>query len=249
MDNRRGRAQCRNVKTCCHQRHNSALTLVEVLVVILVLVVLVVMLLPALKASRRYASRVSCAGNVKQILLTFRVWSQDHNDLFPMQVSVANGGAMELAVSGNVVAVFQVMSNELSTPMVLRCAYDEQHSYTRNFTNLAATNISYFVGLDAGMTNSGNVLLSGDANLTLRGKPVKSGLLDLASNAPVAWDTSRADRHSEYGNIGLSDGSVMTTVSGSDNLQRLNWLAPACVSTLTNLLRSTGLATNHLVIP
>ena len=201
--------------------------------VISVLVALAVILLPVLKASRRLPSRISCANNVKQILLTFRTWSQDHNDLLPMQVSVANGGAMELAATGNIAAIFQVMSNELTTPWLLHCSSDEQHSSTRNFTDLAAANISYFVGLDAGMTNSGKVFLLGDANLTLRGKPVKSGLLNLDSNAPVAWDASRAGQHRDSGNLGFADGSVKA-------LKRFEF---------TNCLIKTGLATNRLAIP
>jgi len=200
---------------------------------IVVLVALAVMLLPVLKASRRHASRVSCVNNVKQILLTFRVWSQDHNDLLPMQVTVADGGAMELATTGNVVAIFQVMSNELTTPYLLNCPYDEQHSYIRDFTKLFAINISYFVGLDASMTNSGKALLLGDANLTLRGKPVNSGLLALDSNASVEWDASRADQHRNSGNLGFADGSV----------QQLKLFEFA------NSLVKTGLATNRLAIP
>ena len=177
--------------------------------------------------------RASCINNVKQVGLAFREWVQDHNDLYPMQVSVTGGGAMELAATGNVVAVFQVMSNELSNPRILCCPYDEKRSGATDFTSLAPANISYFVGLDAGTNHSGNRILCGDANLAVRGEPVKSGLLYLPSNAPVNWDDSRADQHSTYGNLGLADGSVQ-------EVRRFGF---------TEWLVKTGLSTNRLAIP
>lgn len=122
------------------------------------------------------------------------------------------------------------MSNELSTPRLLVCPDDLKHDAATNFSTLTATNISYFVGLGTGTNYSPNSILSGDANLTLSGHPVKSGLLDLASGAPVGWES---DRHSYGGNIGMNDGSVQSlTRSG-----------------LRSYLGSTGLTTNRLAIP
>lgn len=202
----------------------------EVLVVVAVLTLLAAILLPALMAANKKASRINCTNDLKQLGLAYRIWAQDNNDLFPMQVSVTNSGAMELAVSGNAVAVFQVMSNELSTPKVLVCPLDLQHSVAADFTSLRATNLSYFVGLDASTNCSGQQLMSGDANLTLRGAPAKSGLLDLATNAAVGWATNR---HDGTGNIGVDDGSVQQ----------------ATRSGFKTFLAGTGLETNHLVIP
>jgi competence protein ComGC len=211
-------------------RQTAAMTRVELVAVVFVIAVLLVMVLPALNASRRRGSYISCASVVKQVVLDFRVWANDNHDKFPMEISVANGGTMELAATGDVVATFQIMSNELSTPKVLFCPYDTKRSYATNFSvGFSSKNISYFIGIDA-KTNSPQAFLCGDDNFAISGVPVKSGLLNLESSAPVTWT---AARHHFTGNIGLFDGLVNIVAS----------------SGLTNLLQQTGLATNRLAIP
>lgn len=205
----------------------------EVSVVIVILVIVAAVFLPVLMKPKRTHGRISCANNLKQIWLSSRIWAADNRDLFPMQVSVADGGAMELAATGNVAAVFQVMSNELNSPRVLSCPDDAQHPGTASFTNLNATNISYFVGLDIGTNFSWNRLFCGDANLTILDKPVNSGVFALASNAPVKWDTSRKYQHRDLGYLCTADGSVA-------EIKRFE---------LTTWLTNTGLATNRLAIP
>ncbi|HEX7569749.1 MAG TPA: type II secretion system protein, partial [Verrucomicrobiae bacterium] len=74
------------------------------------------------------------------------------------------------------------------------------------------------------------MLLSGDDNFAISGIPVKSGLLEISSNTPIAWTSAR---HKFAGNIGLADGSVQQ-VSNSE---------------LTNSLQPTGSATIRLAIP
>src|SRR5713101_1751498 len=98
-----------------------AFTLIELLVVVATLVIAVAFLLPALMRPRRYATGMYCSNHLKQIGLSFRTWALDNNGRFPMQVSVTNGGTMELVASGVVFRHFQVMSNELSTPTILIC--------------------------------------------------------------------------------------------------------------------------------
>jgi hypothetical protein len=212
-------------------RRDRAMNVFEVLIVIATLMLLVAFVLPVLMRPRiSHSSRIGCVNNLKQVGLAYRIWAQDNNDHYPMQVSITNGGAMELAATGNVVAVFQVMSNELSTPKILSCPSDALHEYANNFTSLTATNISYFVGLDIDTNYSPNLILSGDANLALRGASAKSGLFSFASNAPVSWTVAR---HSGSGNLGLNDGSVVQTTS----------------HTLQTYFNDTGLATNRLAIP
>jgi prepilin-type N-terminal cleavage/methylation domain-containing protein/prepilin-type processing-associated H-X9-DG protein len=208
-------------------QRNHALTLIEVLVVIFVLAVIVVIILPGLAAAKRRSSAIVCINNVKQIGLSFRVWAGDNGDKFPMEVSVTNGGAMELAITGNAVAVFRVMSNELSTPKILVCQKDRDRTYATNFdSGLTAKNISYFVGLDAN-TNFPQAFLSGDDNFAIRGIPVKSGLLEISSNTLIAWS---AARHKFSGNILLADGSVQS----ANNSMLTNW--PHQLNTTTNRL-------------
>jgi competence protein ComGC len=210
-------------------RKSAALTLVEVLVVIGIIALLAAILLPALAAARKKSSNISCADNLKFIGLSYQLWSGDHGDKYPTEVSVTNGGAMESAATGDAVSVFQVMSNELSTPKVLYCPNDAEHSWATNFgSGLIAKNISYFAGLDA-HPNSPQSFLSGDDNFQVGGIPVKSGILEISSGTPVQWTSAQ---HKSAGNICLGDGSVQ----------------PVSNSGLRTLIQ-TGLATNRLAIP
>jgi hypothetical protein len=74
------------------------------------------------------------------------------------------------------------------------------------------------------------MFLSGDDNFAIGGVPVKPGLLEFSTNAPITWT---AERHNRLGNIVLDDGSVADTTS----------------SFLQQLLVQTGVATNRLAIP
>jgi competence protein ComGC len=187
-----------------HQR-NRALTKIDVLVIVAVSVVVAALLLPALAAAKRKSSRIGCMGNIKQIGIAFRLWEGDNGDKYPMAVSVTNGGAMELAATGNVAVCFQVMSNELSTPKILRCPNDVRRTYATNFsTGFSDANISYFVNQDAAETYP-QMILDGDDNLQIDGKPVQPGVLNLRTGTAIAWTK---DRHHGHGNIGMADGSA-----------------------------------------
>ncbi len=219
----------------------AALTLIETLVVILMLLLLAVLLLPALAAAKKKSSKIGCSNNLKQDGLAFRIWSGDNFDKFPMAVSVTNGGAMELATKGDAISVFQVMSNELSTPRVLCCPNDPEISWPTNysFSGLSSKTVSYFVGLDAeDETNHPQAFLVGDDNFSFHGVPVKSGLLELSTNIAPYWQNVPIDwtdrRHKQQtGNIGLTDGSVHEIYYYSLRVK----------------LFETGLATNRFAIP
>jgi prepilin-type processing-associated H-X9-DG protein len=122
------------------------------------------------------------------------------------------------------------MSNELSTPRILICPADADHACATNFgAGFKNSHISYFVGLDATETNS-QAFLSGDDNFAISRVPVNSGLLELSTNAPIAWT---AARHKFAGNIGLADGSVQQLSQNG----------------LRQAVQQTGVATNRLAIP
>jgi prepilin-type N-terminal cleavage/methylation domain-containing protein/prepilin-type processing-associated H-X9-DG protein len=211
-------------------QRNQALTLIEVLVVIAMLAILAVIILPAFDGRASKAPRITCVNNLKQIDLAYRVWPRFQSDKYPMQVSIKQGGAMELVATGNVAANFLVMSNELSTPKILICPADTSRFAATNFTaGFDNSNVSYFVGVDAAEEFPQRII-SGDDNFEIGGVPIKSGLLELPTNMPIAWT---AARHKFAGNIGLADGSVREV----------------SISELTNLFNQTGLATNRLAIP
>ena len=206
------------------------MTLFEVGVIVAVVMILFVVFAPVIfRAKPHRSSRIGCTNNLKQNLLSFKLWAGDNNDTLPMGVSVAKGGSMELVAAGDVVTTFLVMSNELSTPKLLICPDDAGRSSAIDFGGLSNSNISYFVSAD--MTNDLNpqMILTGDSDLMLGGKMLKPGLVSLGTNAPVAWGS----RHSSGGNLGLADGSVQSTTSAS----------------LRTYLQQTGLATNRFALP
>ena len=200
------------MKPHCSNQKNHALTLVEVSVVLFLLFILAAILLPELAAAKRGGGGPDCHSNLRQIGLAYQTWASDNFNKYPMEVSVTNGGAMELASAGNVTAPFQVMSNELSTPRVLLCPKDVEHVRVDNFnTNFTAKNISYFVGLDASQGDPQS-LMSGDDNFQFGGNLIKPGLRLISTNVFYTWTTNR---HNLAGNILLADGSVQSLSNSS----------------------------------
>jgi competence protein ComGC len=217
------------VKTLSHSKQNRAITLLEIMVVCAVLALLTIMFLPAIYTPHVHAYRIQCVNNLKQIGLATRVWEGDHNDKYPMQVSVTNGGAMEFAFGPNLWKNFQVMSNELSTPKVLICPRPpESRMAATNFDFLRNSNISFFIGVDAEESNP-QLILGGDRNITNR-TLYKNGILEVTTNTPVGWT---AQMHNNVGNLLLSDGSVQQVSQTG----------------LRTTVQNTGLSTNRLLMP
>jgi len=220
-------------------QRNRALTLVEVMVIIAVLVIFVVLFLP-LRSTR---IPLTCVGNLHQISAAFRIWADDNNGKYPMEISRTNGGALEPAATGNVAPIFHAMSNELSTPKVLLCPADTRRVWATDFSKgFDNSHISYCVGLNRS-TNDPQAFLSGDDDLAVNGTPAKSGLLEFSTNNLVAWGSGRhvspnshfwtAARDKFVGNICMTDGSI----------RELSTLE------LQQMFQQTGLATNRLAIP
>ena len=184
---------------------------------------------PAMLRSAKRSKRISCTCNLKQIGLSFRTWALDCGDGYPMRRSVTNGGTMETISSGLAFYHFQVMSNELASPRVLVCPADKSRKSATNFITLRNGNVSYFVGLDATDTNP-NMFLAGDDSLLVNGSPPRPGLVNLATNTPIAWSKSR---HQGQGNIALADGSVQQFST----------------SRLAEALANTGSITNRILLP
>jgi len=122
----------------------------SLVITVLVIVLLIpgAMLLPALSRAKERAQRINCVNNLKQVGLGFKLWSGDHQD-FPFNVSTNQGGTLELCSLGsdgfdmNAVLHFQVLSNELSTPVILVCPADASRQRAVNFQTLQSANVSY----------------------------------------------------------------------------------------------------------
>ena len=216
-------------------KHKKAFTLIELLVVIAIIAILAAMLLPALAAAKRKAQRINCVNNLHEINLAFKTWEGDNGDRYPMAVSTQKGGALENVCNQSITTypaagitnVFNVMSNELSTPKVLYCTSDNApgRGAATNFTQLGGTApgtsttstncISYFVCGDAADTYP-QMVLDGDRNL---GSAASAGTYanvitftggQIWPQAKI-WAWSAADLHLKAGNMGLADGSVQQT--------------------------------------
>jgi len=232
------------MKRALHRQQAGGFSLFESIVVIVILAVLIAVYLPAVMRPRGCAGGLSCVNNLKQVGLSFRQWALDNGDKYPMQVSVTNGGAMELVGKGAVFAAYRVMSNELNTPKILFCPQesDAKRTCATTFADTVPNstpypqipftnnnNVSYFVGVDA--TDSlPQMILSGDDNFLVRGVKLRPGVHEVRSNNLAAWTSKR---HENQGNICFTDGSV----------QPLNSRG------LMQALRSTGCATNRLAMP
>ena len=177
----------------------------DAMILIATAVLIGMILLPMLARTtgcRVRGSRISCVNNLKMIGLSFRIYANDNNDRFPMDVPGSEGGAKEAAERGQLFRIFQVMSNELSIPKVVTCPADDRIPAT-NFANFNNADISYFVGLDAVDTKP-EMILSGDRNIAINDQ-LLPGIYPLGTNNPVAWTKAI---HKDAGNIGLADGSV-----------------------------------------
>jgi len=220
-----------------------AFALFEALVVLAVVAALAATVILPRMAHHGCSGRIKCMNNLKQVGLAFRVWALDNNDKYPMQVSLTNGGTMELIGTGGAFSHFAVMSNELSTPKILFCP-QETDPNRQSATTFASTvpagstnqipftndnNISYFVGVDA-VDTSPQMLLTGDRNLAVNGVLVRRRLLNLSSNSIVTWANPR---HEKGGNISLADGSVVQL--SDKGLRKAFW--------------QSGSATNRLQLP
>ena len=195
------------MKIDCPNRSRHGMTMLEALFVMFLLFMLAIVIMPLLARPTVTRQKINCVNNLKQVGLAFRIWEGDHNDKYPMAVSVTNGGAMEAVLGGDAVMAFQVMSNELSIPKILYCPEDKLRHLATNFTtSFTKGTLSYFVNPDAVESNPEQIM-SGDDNFLIRGEAVKSGLLMLSSNTPVAWS---GRRHKFSGNLGLADGSVQS---------------------------------------
>ena len=221
----------------CSSRRNQAITLTDVFLIVIILFVLAVILLPSFVRPRRHEGP-SCVLNLMQIGLAAKIWANDHDDRYPFELSVTNGGTMELNNGRKVWLNFLVMSNELATPKILTCPEDKNRQPScANFSPEIAGHVSYFIGLDA-RPNQTKRILSGDDNLVVNGIRVRPGILNVSTNVSVEWTK---ERHHSFGNTLFAGGYVLSEGSSQ--------YPPPPFRGLQQALEQTSLATNRLAIP
>lgn len=196
----------------------KAFTIVEMLVVIATIAVFSFLVMRSLARPRVHSTRIHCVNNLKNVGLAFRIFATDNQDKFPMAISTNHGGSLELADSPlGLYRTLAVLSNELSTPKLLRCPMDRTAQETTNFSSFALTStnglpfppgMSYFLNQYADERRPFAVL-AGDRNITndwpSRHDIRKAESIQFTERSHPGWT---ADIHQNQGNAAMSDGSV-----------------------------------------
>lgn len=197
---------------------NAAFTRTDVVVVSGVIGLLLTIVLPALASDRTRSSRVICANNLRQISAAQQLWGNDHGDLPPVMVPVAQGGTRLHPLAANAWLHFAILSNELVSARVLLCPSDTGpvaedftgvpvrgylHSNNRNNAT------SYFVGYSSAFADPQWAIIGGDRNVAIDGSAACS-LFGSASSIDVRLGGGRwsTNLHQLSGNVVRRDGSV-----------------------------------------
>lgn len=177
-------------------RVRGGFSIVEVLVLVsIVALVIFVFMRPAGRnADRR--QRIACVNNLKNIGLAARIAQQD-----------MSGSSMTTPT--NLVSFFQLPSFPAANPRLFNCPADKTGFPALVATNLAATNISYFVNPALSATDLFD-FLAGDNHLHLGDAKRISGALTIRSNTPLAWSADRhfTEQRAPMGQVAMGDGSV-----------------------------------------
>jgi prepilin-type processing-associated H-X9-DG protein len=102
---------------------------------------------------------INCVNNLKQIGLSAKMWALDHGDQFPFNLSTNVGGTAELCARGpdgfdtNAFLHFQVLSNEVITPLILVCPRDRARKPAANFAHFRPENATYMLRSGTNVTD------------------------------------------------------------------------------------------------
>jgi len=188
-------------------QNRAGVTLLELLLVIFIIAILAAVFLPVIGRTKTRTRQVDCLSQLRQVGIAHHAFAHDHNGKFPFQVSVREGGTLELIqnVGGTVQTAFQhfrALSNDLITPRVLTCPADKR-TRADSFSEFRNENLSYFVSVTSDYSRPDEVL-SGDRNIRLDGESSLS-VMRFTANSHVAWT---GELHEYDGNLLFTDTHV-----------------------------------------
>lgn len=210
-----------------------AFTLLELTIVLAMAVLLFSILSFNCSLWKVHTSRIKCVSNLKQIGLGFRIFANEHDELYPFAVPKLTNSHTGVLLTSNITTAkvwmhFQALSNELQSARVLFCPEDTNrwNNWADDFldTNVSLSHpvkrdlaVSYFVGLRADETRA-SAFLSGDRHMSAvrNGRPYSSERAGGAvrvreeSHWSDAWFPTL---HGTTGNVTLADGSVQLTTT------------------------------------
>lgn len=111
--------------------------------------ILMLLSLYALGRAKERSEAITCANSMKQVVLAFATWAIDNEGEYPFNVSMSQGGSMELCSPGangfdnNSAAHLLIISNELQTTHILVCPADSSKRWALDWRSLQSSNVSY----------------------------------------------------------------------------------------------------------
>ena len=200
-------------------------TLLELVVVVLTLcgMFLLIALSGAVPAQRAKSARLRCVDNLKDLGTAYRLWGNDNGDRYPAAVPVIQGGWADDVARPDAAALawtnYVILANGgTNLSQLLVCPTDERQPTAGT---PALTNLSYFIGADAGDPHPQS-WLGGDRNLgpgtvprdDYGYSPADGKGSNVFIRGPVCWSLKM---HHASGNILLGDGSVQQMSSAISN--------------------------------